>query len=223
MIPKELLNAKPMTGKERLGANRDSEYLGAEDIEPGTEPVLTIKALYNAKITLARGKEQHDVIVFAEERVPSSINTVRPLVVNATNRKTLRKIYKAVDAESLVGKRIQLYIEHDVRDPSTGDKVDGIRIRNKIPAAATQKTEPIICEDCGNRIEAFGKYSAEDMAKIAFNRFGKKLCVACGKKISDAKEAEQKQTQQTEQNTTEQTETAPVDNTDNVTEETENA
>lgn len=200
MIPKELQNARPMTGKERLGANRDSEYLGAEDIEPGTEPVLTIKALYNAKITLARGKEQHDVIVFAEEKVPGSINTVRPLVVNATNRKTLRKIYKSVTAESLVGKKIQLFIEHDVRDPSTGDKVDGIRIRNRVPAVAF-RAEPIKCEECGKPITAFGKYSAEEMAQIAKNRFGKCLCVDCGKKLSE--QAEQTQTEQKEKNNTE--------------------
>ena len=45
MIPKEMQNMKAMSGKERLGAFRDSEYLGAEDIEPNTEPVLTIKNL----------------------------------------------------------------------------------------------------------------------------------------------------------------------------------
>jgi len=42
MIPEEIRRMKPLTGSERLGANRDSEYLGAEDIDPGTEPVLTI-------------------------------------------------------------------------------------------------------------------------------------------------------------------------------------
>ena len=198
MIPKELQNARPMTGKERLGANRDSEYLGAEDIEPGTEPILTIKALYNAKITLARGKEQHDVIVFAEERVPGSINTVRPLVVNATNRKTLRKIYKAVTADSLVGKKIQLFIEHDVRDPSTGDKVDGIRIRNRVPVV---RTEPIKCEECGKAIEPFGRYGAEEIAQIAKSRVGKCLCVECSKKMSEAQEAEQKEKEQKEEAT----------------------
>jgi hypothetical protein len=198
MIPRELQSAKPLTGKERLGANRDSEYLGAEDIEPGTEPILTIKALYNAKITLARGKEQHDVIVFAEERVPGSINTVRPLVVNATNRKTLRKLYKGTSADTLVGKKIQLFIEHDVRDPSTGDKVDGIRIRNRVP---TIRTEPIKCEGCGKAIEPFGRYGAEEIAQIAKNRFGKCLCVECSKKMSEAQEAEQKEKEQAEEAT----------------------
>lgn len=187
MIPDELRNAKPMSGKERLGANRDSEYLGAEDIDPGTEPVLTIDHIYNAKVTLARGKEQKDVITFREERV-KGIKNVRPLIVNATNRKTLRKLFKAVDAETLEGKQIQLYLEHNVRDPSTGDKVDGIRIKPRIPTPT--RTEPIKCEDCGKLITAFGKYSAEEMAQIAKNRFGKFLCVDCGKKISEQAETE---------------------------------
>lgn len=190
MIPEELKRMKPMTGSERLGANRDSEYLGAEDIDPGSEPILTIKALYNGMITLQRGKENKDVIVFAEERVPG-IKNVRPLVCNATNRKTLRKLFKAVTADALVGKRIQLYIDNRVRDPQTGELTDGIRIRPKIPAAAAQKSEPIVCESCGNPIKPIGQYSAEDIAKINQQRYGKKLCGACSKKLSDEAQAEQ--------------------------------
>ena len=183
MIPDELKRMTPMKGRERLGANRDSEYLGAEDIEPGTEPVLTIAALYNGMITLARGKERHDVIAFVEEKVPGSINQVRPLVVNSTNRKTLRKIYRGTSADALVGKKIQLYLEPNVRDPSTGDKVDGIRIRPKVPAAV--KAEPILCEDCGKAIQAIGQYSADDIARINKNRFGACICGECSKKRSE--------------------------------------
>lgn len=181
MIPKELQNLSPMKGKERLGAFRDSEYLGAEDIEPGTEPVLTIKALYNGMITLARGKERHDVITFVEEKVPGMINQVRPLVVNATNRKTLRKVYKAVTADALVGKKIQLYLQHDVRDPSTGDKVDGIRIRPEEPKGAKPKPAPK-CEVCGNAITGMGDFSAEQIAANTKKKYGKCLCVECGQK-----------------------------------------
>lgn len=189
MIPKELQNMRPMQGKERLGANRDSEYLGAEDIEPGTEPVLTIKALYNGMITLARGKERHDVMAFAEETVPGMINQVRPLVVNSTNRKTLRKLYKSTNAETLVGKKIRLYLEHNVRDPSTGDKVDGIRIRPTIPTDT--KPEPIKCADCGKEITAIAGYNAEDIARINLGRYGRALCAECSKKLSEQKPEEQ--------------------------------
>jgi len=181
MVPDELKRAKPMTGKERLGAHRDSEYLGAEDIDPGTEPVLTIDALYYARITLQRGKEEKDVIVFKEESVPG-INKVRPLVVNSTNRKTLKKIYKKVDADTLVGKKIQLWVDHAVRDPQTGDLTDGIRIRPRVPSE--KKAEAPICEKCGKPITAIGQYSAEDIVRINEQRFGKKLCGKCSKEMS---------------------------------------
>lgn len=190
MIPDELKRMTPLKGKERLGADRDSEYMGAEDIDPETEPVLTIKALYNGMVTLSRGKEKKDVIVFAEETVPG-IKTVRPLIVNATNRKTLRKLYKNVTADTLMGKKVQLYLEHNVRDPSTGDKVDGVRIKNRIPTAQNSGNAPILCADCGQTITAVGTYSAADIAQINEKRFGRKLCAACSKKLAEQAKQEQ--------------------------------
>ena len=188
MIPDEVRRMKPLTGKDRLGAERDSEYMGAEDIDPETEPVLTIKNIYNGMVTLSRGKEKKDFIVFAEETVPG-IKIVRPLIVNATNRKTLRKLYKTVTAESLEGKKVQLYLEHNVRDPSTGDKVDGIRIRNRIPSV--QPAAPIMCADCGQVITSVGTYSAVDIANINEKRFGRKLCAACSKKLAEQPKQEE--------------------------------
>lgn len=188
MIPEELKRAKPMTGKERLGQLRDSDYLGAEDLDDNIEPVLTIQHIYNAMVTLQRGKERKDVITFVEESVPG-IKVVRPLIVNATNRKTLRKIYRAVTAENLEGKRIQLYLEHNVRDPSTGDKVDGIRIRPKVPSA--KSAEVVMCEMCKKPITAFGQYSAEQMVQISKERFnGRCVCATCGAELKKQLEAE---------------------------------
>ena len=197
MIPDELKKMTPMKGKERLGAARDSEYMGVEDIEPGTEPVVTISALYNGKITLSRGKEQHDVITFVEESVPGSIKQVRPLVVNATNRKTLRKLYKVVTADTLVGKKIKLYIDPNVRNPSTGEKDGGIRIRDKIPTGADAKAVEYKCADCGKKIEGFAGYTAEQIAKINKTNYGRELCAECSKKLKEAaaKEAEKTPTE----------------------------
>lgn len=190
MIPNELKSMKPMSGKERLGAFRDSEYLGAEDIEPGTEPVLTIKSLYNGMITLARGKERHDVMVFEEETVPGMINQVRPLVVNSTNRKTLRKLFHAVSAEALIGKKIQLFLQPGVRDPSTGDKVDGIRIRDKKPSGEGAKSKPAVkCAECGKEIAGSGQFSAEQIASGSKQKYGKALCMECAQKAKAAMEA----------------------------------
>ena len=116
-----------LSGDERLGMHRDSEYLGAEDIKPGTKPVLTIEGIYYGKVTLQRGKENKDVMTFLEKSV-EGICEVRPLIVNSTNRKTLKKIYGAVDAQTLEGKKVELYVDHNVRDPQTGGTTDGIRI-----------------------------------------------------------------------------------------------
>jgi hypothetical protein len=194
MIPDELKRLKPMTGKERLGAHRNSEYLGAEDIDPDAEPIVTIENLYYGLVTLQRGKEEKDVISFSEEKVPG-INLVRPLIVNATNRKTLKKLYKKVDAETLVGKKIQLYVEHGVRDPQTGDKTDGIRIRMVIP-----KVEEIKCSKCGHALVGVGNMNARALADYTRKKFGAVLCAECGKKEADARA----DAEQTEKKTEEQ-------------------
>ena len=86
---------------------------------------------------------------FKEKSVPG-INNVRLMIINATNRKTLRKLYGAVTADALSGKRVQLYIDHNVRDPSDGSKIDGLRIKAKAPAAPVS----IKCESCGKDITA---------------------------------------------------------------------
>ena len=50
---------RQLSGDERLGQMRDSEYLGAEDIDDGTEPILTIAGLWYGSVTLQRGKENN--------------------------------------------------------------------------------------------------------------------------------------------------------------------
>lgn len=185
MIPDELKRLTPMKGKERLGAHRDSEYLGAEDIDPDTEPVVTIANLYYGKVTLQRGKEEKDVITFVEESVPG-INRVRPLIVNSTNRQALKRLYKKVDAETLCGKKIQLYIDHNVRDPQNGGITDGIRIRAKVPNLPP--APEFKCTDCGKVLEPFGNMNARALADYTRKNYGKVLCAECAKKAKEAAE-----------------------------------
>lgn len=189
MMTKDKL--RQLTGDERLGQMRDSEYLGAEDIDDGVEPVLTISGLWNGTVTLQRGKENKDVLSFREERVPGIIQ-VRPLIINSTNRKTLRKLYGDAKASTLVGKQIQLYIDHNVRDPQDGGITDGIRIRPFKPRV--QKQEPIPpCTDCGNPIEpAMGK-DARWLAAYTTKNYGVPLCAGCAQKRKEAASAAEMQ------------------------------
>ena len=191
MITKELQNMKPLKGDERL--ERDSEYMGADDIVAGTEPIVTIRNIYRGKVTLSRGKEVKNVLTFVEESVPG-IPEVRPMIVNSTNRQTLKKLYKAVTADALEGKKIQLYIEHNVRNPSNGEMTDGIRIRDKKPTVATGTTaKPSAvqkCTECGKEIVSVGGFSVEQIVAGSKKKYGKVLCVDCGVKAKAAMEAE---------------------------------
>lgn len=182
MMTKDKL--RQLKGDERLGQMRESEYLGAEDIDDGVEPVLTIAGLWNGTVTLQRGKENKDVLTFSEERVPG-IMQVRPLIVNSTNRKTLRKLFGDAKASTLVGKQIQLYVDHNVRDPQDGGLTDGIRIRPYKPRV--QKQEPVPnCTDCGNPIELAMGRDARWLAAYTSKHYGVPLCAGCAQARKDA-------------------------------------
>lgn len=206
MMPKDKL--RQLTGDERLGQMRESEYLGAEDIDDGVEPVLTISGLWNGMVTLQRGKENKDVLTFAEERVPG-IMQVRPMIVNSTNRKVLRKLYGDAKASTLTGKQIQLYIDHKVRDPQDGGFTDGIRIRSFKPRVQQRQPVPP-CTDCGNPIQpAMGK-PADWLAAYTTKNYGVPLCAECAQKRKDAAaaaepEEEHKESEATEHGGDEQT------------------
>lgn len=190
MITKDLENLKPLKGDEPLP--RDSEYLGADDLDSTIEPVLTIKNIYRGKVTLSRGKEVKNVIVFAEEKANGIIGEVRPLIVNSTNRQTLKKLYKQVTANALEGKKIQLWIEHGVRNPSKNELTDGIRIRDFIPKEGKKYSAPK-CAMCGKDILGMSGFTAEQIAANTKSKYGKQLCVECGQKKKaemEAKEAE---------------------------------
>ena len=135
-------------------------------------------------MTLQRGKENKDVLSFSEERV-HGIMQVRPLIVNSTNRKTLRKLFGDAKASTLVGKQIQLYVDHNVRDPQDGGLTDGIRIRPYKPRI--QKQDPVPhCTDCKKEITpAMGK-DARWLAAYTTKNYGVSLCAACAQKRKDA-------------------------------------
>lgn len=191
MITKELQRMKPLKGSEKF--ERDSEYMGADDIDGTVEPVLTIKNLYRGKVTLQRGPEVKNVLTFVEESVPG-ISEVRPLIVNSGNRQILKKLYGQVTANALEGKKIQLWIEHGVRNPAKGELVDGIRIRDRKPATAGTKPVAVPkCADCGKEIAGVSGFTAEQIVAASKKKYGKALCVECGQKAKAAMEAEQAQ------------------------------
>ena len=147
------------------------DYLGAYALEPGQEMILTIKSVSNETVTGTDGKrETCSVMRFAEN--------VKPMILNATNSKTITKLLKTPYIEKWAGRKIQIYVE-SVK--AFGEVVDALRIRPFLPVE-----KELICADCGGKIEGFGKSSAEVVAKHTLSKYGKMLCSACAGKAAEA-------------------------------------
>ena len=148
------------------------DYLGAYALEPGQDLIVTIKSVANEVVTGTDGKKETcSVMHFAEN--------VKPLVLNATNSKTITKLLKTPYIEQWVGRKIQLYVEYGIK--AFGDIVDAIRVRPFLPVE-----KQLLCADCGKKIEAFGKTSAEVVAKHTLNTYGRMLCSECATKAANA-------------------------------------
>lgn len=143
------------------------DYLGAYALEPNQDLVVTIKSVSNEVVTGTDGKKETcSVMRFTEN--------VKPLVLNATNSKTITKLLKTPYIEEWAGRKIQLYVEKNVK--AFGDVVDAIRVRPFLPVEKELK-----CADCGETIKGNGKSTAEVIAKYTLDKYGRMLCNECGK------------------------------------------
>lgn len=149
------------------------DYLGAYALDPGKDMVLTIKGVTNEMITGADGKKEECMVMrFAEN--------VKPLVLNATNAKTIESLFKTPYIEKWAGRKIQLYSD---RVKAFGETVDAIRIRNYLPKVQTDKTQA--CVDCGQVVTATEKMNAAQVAIFSQTRFGRILCPGCLKEVME--------------------------------------
>lgn len=149
------------------------DYLGAYALEPGQDLIVTIKSVANEVVTGTDGKKETCSVMHFMENV-------KPLVLNATNSKTIAKLLKTPYIEQWSGRKIQLYVETGIK--AFGDIVDAIRVRPFLPVEQELK-----CADCGKKIEPFGKMSAEVVAKHTLKTYGKMLCSECATKAAEAK------------------------------------
>ena len=148
----------------------DSPYLGAYSLQPGQEIQLTIAKAGTEQVTSADGsKETCRVIHFKEKGV-------KPMIVNATNAKTIAKLAGSPYLEDWPGTKVQIYAEK-VR--AFGDTVEALRIRNFRPKAVMPLPK---CTDCGKEITpAFGKTAAW-MVEYTMENYKTPLCAECAQK-----------------------------------------
>ena len=148
------------------------DYLGAYALETDQDLVVTIKSVSNELVTSPDGKKETCMVMrFAEN--------VKPMVLNATNSKTITKLFKTPYIEEWSGRKIQLYVQAGVK--AFGDVVDALRVRPYLPVEKELK-----CADCGKKIEGNGKSTADVIAKYTLSHYGRMLCNECGKKENEA-------------------------------------
>lgn len=168
-------NLKRITGSDRLSKYIDSDYLGSGQLELNTDYVLTIDKLWQGKISTG-GKAEQQVVISFKEKTVNGVE-VKPMILNATNRRTLKTLYGGDSADVLEGKRVIIFVETGVRDPRTGGTTEGLRIRARRPADNSGKK--YFCADCGNEITAESGFSADQIAATAQQRYGVTLCLGC--------------------------------------------
>ena len=148
------------------------DYLGAYALEPGKYLIVTIKSVANEVVTGTDGKKETCSVMHFMENV-------KPLVLNATNSKTITKLLKTPYIEQWSGRKIQLFVECGIK--AFGDIVDAIRVRPFLPVE-----QELNCADCGKKIEPYGKMSADTMAKYTLKNYGRMLCSECATKAANA-------------------------------------
>ncbi len=100
------------------------DYLGSYALEPGKDMILTIKSVTKQEITGTGGKKEVKPVMYFEE-------SVKPLIVNATNFKTIKKLLKTPFIEHWIGKKIIVY--QRLIDAFGEKDVEAIRIRDYQP------------------------------------------------------------------------------------------
>lgn len=106
----------------------NSDYLGSCDLEDGKDLKLIIKNVLVKKVKNTDGKEQErNVAYFTDAKV-------KPMILNATNCKTIKKFAKTPYINDWKNIPIQVYIKDDIR--AFGDITEGLRIRDFQPAVS---------------------------------------------------------------------------------------
>lgn len=191
-------NLKRITGNDRLAKYVDSEYLGSGQLELDEDYVLTIDKLWQGRISTG-GKAEQQIVISFKERTINGVE-VKPMILNATNRRTLKTLYGSDSADALEGKQIIIYVETGVRDPRTGGTTEGLRIRARRPSPT--KPQTYICADCNNTISDIEGFSAAQIAATTERRYGVTLCAECSSKRKAAAEVSNQEVKADEQSDT---------------------
>ncbi len=101
------------------------KYLGSWSVQPGTELIATIKEIKPETIVGEGGKKDGRNVAYFHENI-------KPMVLNATNSKTITKLAGSPGVEKWPGLKIQIYVT-TIQDKITKEDIETLRIRDVAP------------------------------------------------------------------------------------------
>lgn len=174
-----------MSEKTHWKSLQNNDYIGAYAFQPGEEKTVTISTVGVETVLGAEGRKEDCTVVHFE-------GGVKPLILNATNSKMIQKVLQSPYIEDWAGRSIVLGVE---TVSAFGERVEAVRVKKKQPAQS-------VCSDCGQVIAASGKFTPQQIAQAARNRFGRVMCMDCVNaekaKAGGAAQAEPTETEQEE-------------------------
>jgi len=104
-------------------------YLGAYSLLDGetTEVTATIQKVVTETVKTSRGDDDCKVMY---------LKGIKPMILNATNSKTIEALYGTPFIEDWVGKRVIIYVANE---RIKGEQIDCLRIKNYKPEAVEKK------------------------------------------------------------------------------------
>lgn len=148
------------------------DYLGAYALDPGKDLIVTIRSVANEMIIGADGKKEECIVARFQER------DIKPMILNATNCKTIAKLVGSPFIENWQGMKIQLFVE---KVKAFGDVVEALRVRPFKPKAEEKQPE-VHCEECGGILEPYDGRPVAWVAEYTKKQYGRVLCIDCAKK-----------------------------------------
>ena len=122
-----------METKTHIDKLRNPNYLGGWDLMDANgktiDKIVTIKEIKNESVFNQKSQIEEQVITLM-------FNECKPIILNATNRKTLKKVTGTDYIEDMIGKKIQLTTK---RIKAFGEFHDAIRIATSKPSDVIAK------------------------------------------------------------------------------------
>lgn len=115
----------------------DSPYLSSADIVEPT--VLTIDFVRLEKDRTKKTQDAFNTAHFVEKEIRRG-EPLKPMILNATNSKTLKGLTSSPFIDDWNGVRVTIYVDHNVRFGK--ESVEGLRISPHAPEASLKVLEP---------------------------------------------------------------------------------